>query len=268
MTRALQTLALSIALTVAAGGAARAGAQQRDTLPGAERAQRMRTERDTARTMRRGASSFRALELTDEQRTRMRSIDESYRQQLRATRDAARPDLQAARDARQRGDTAAFRAALTRVQQRRQELRTLSERYRTERLGVLTPSQRERYDRRMTLVRERLHERRAVQGRHRMLMQMRHRAHVRRLQMRRRAYIRHRMRLHHRMRMRGEQRFGPGRAWVAPPGLRRRPLPPGLRRRPLPPGLRDRQGMGTPPTLDRHELRDAQPASPPAPPLD
>src|SRR5689334_18578215 len=58
--------------------------------------------------------AFADLGLTDQQKAQIKTIREKYRAQHEAARKAAQPELAAAKAARDRGDTAAARAAMER----------------------------------------------------------------------------------------------------------------------------------------------------------
>lgn len=101
--------------------------------------------------MRGDAMEFlRDLNLTDAQRTQIRTINEKYRTQFESSRDKARSDFETARAARQRGDTAAARAALTKD---RDAIKAQAEAVQNQRLNdiraVLTPDQRAKLDARV-----------------------------------------------------------------------------------------------------------------------
>ena len=68
-------------------------------------------------------SLFRGVELTQSQRDQMKVVGEKYGAQFRTLRESLQPDLKAAREARQRGDTAAARAAWERTNAGRERMR-------------------------------------------------------------------------------------------------------------------------------------------------
>jgi Spy/CpxP family protein refolding chaperone len=90
---------------------------------------------------------LRSLNLTAAQRDQIRSIHEKYRPQLEAVRNGTRSQIESARTARQRGDTAAARAALQSVRQStEQQMVTIHEQMFREVRGVLTADQRAKVD--------------------------------------------------------------------------------------------------------------------------
>ena len=90
---------------------------------------------------------IRGLNLTETQRTQVRAIHEKYAPQLKAIRERAQTEFAATRDARQRGDTAAVRAALTRSRQNiESQTSTLHEQIFRDVRAVLTADQRAKVD--------------------------------------------------------------------------------------------------------------------------
>lgn len=101
---------------------------------------RMAQGRQHARQAR--VAAFRGVELTEAQRTKLRAIREQHAAQAKPIAQRMRPAMQEARTARQRGDTAAARAAFERTASDRAELKAIGERQRAAALAVLTPEQR------------------------------------------------------------------------------------------------------------------------------
>lgn len=94
-----------------------------------------------------GMDFLRGLKLTETQRTQVRAIHEKYQPQMKTIHDRARAEFEATREARQRGDTAAVRAALQRSRQSTEsQLSTLHEQMFREVRGVLTAEQRAKVD--------------------------------------------------------------------------------------------------------------------------
>jgi Spy/CpxP family protein refolding chaperone len=90
---------------------------------------------------------IRGLNLTETQRTQVRAIHEKYQPQLKTIRERAQTEFAATRDARQRGDTAAVKAALTRSRQNiESQTSTLHEQMFREVRAVLTADQRAKID--------------------------------------------------------------------------------------------------------------------------
>lgn len=106
---------------------------------------------------------FRGIELTQAQRDQLKTVNEKYRAQFQTLRESLQPDMKAARDARQRGDTAAARAAWDRTNAGREQMQALMEKQRTEVRGVLTPEQQKTFDANAQQMRTRM-EKRGVKG--------------------------------------------------------------------------------------------------------
>ena len=87
-------------------------------------------------------ASFRGIDLTEAQRTQLRTIREQHAAQAKPIAQRLRPAMQEARAARQRGDTTAARAAFERTATDRAALKAIGERQRAAALAVLTPEQR------------------------------------------------------------------------------------------------------------------------------
>jgi len=160
-----QTVALGAALLL--GMATAATAQQGER---GDRGERGRGEwrRGGPMAMRHhgGQRVFRGVNLTEEQRTQVRALHERYREQFAALRESTKPDLQAAREARQKGDTAAARAAFERTNDEREQMKALVEKRQGEIRNLLTAEQRTVYDRNLQALKERM-ERRKGEGRRR-----------------------------------------------------------------------------------------------------
>ena len=94
-----------------------------------------------------GMDFLRGLNLTETQRTQIRAIHEKYEPQMKTIHERARTEFEATREARQRGDTAAVRAALQRSRQNTEsQLSTLHEQMFREVRAVLTAEQRTKVD--------------------------------------------------------------------------------------------------------------------------
>lgn len=93
-----------------------------------------------------GGRMLAGLHLTEAQQARVKAIHEKYAGQLTAARETAKPDFEAARAARQRGDTAAARAAFMKARQAMQASKPVREREMAEIRNVLTPEQRQMLD--------------------------------------------------------------------------------------------------------------------------
>lgn len=152
MTRINSTL---LALAIVAGAAATAGAQQTTAPAQGQRVER--TQRDSARAARREARGprgegrgmrgagalMRGVNLTDAQKAQVKAIHQKYQDQFKSIREANKPAMDEARAARQRGDTAAARAAF---QKGRTQFESLRQQEMSEVRGVLTADQQKTFD--------------------------------------------------------------------------------------------------------------------------
>jgi len=127
--------------------AGRQGEMRRGQRPRGERGMRM--GREGMRGLLRG------IELTQAQRDQVKTINEKYRAEFQTLRESLEPDMKAVRDARQRGDTAAARAAWDRNSAGREKMQALMAKQRAELRGVLTPEQQKTFDANVQQVRER-----------------------------------------------------------------------------------------------------------------
>lgn len=94
-----------------------------------------------------GMDFIHGLNLTETQRTQIRAIHEKYAPQMKTIHERARTEFEATRDARQRGDTAAVRAALQRSRENTEsQMATLHEQMFREVRGILTADQRVKID--------------------------------------------------------------------------------------------------------------------------
>jgi Spy/CpxP family protein refolding chaperone len=89
---------------------------------------------------------MRGISLTEAEKARLKEIHVKYRAEGNTLRESLRPSMEAARAARQRGDTAAARAAFDRSKGAREKARALRERERAEIRGALTPEHQRQLD--------------------------------------------------------------------------------------------------------------------------
>lgn len=151
---------LGAALALMAAGEATAQAPADSQRQGeVRRAERQRGER--GRKMRRAGmrGMFRGIELTQAQREQMQAVHAKYRPQFESIRESIKPELEAARAARQRGDTAAARAAFDRTKSTRERAQALHEQERNELRALLTPEQRTTFDANAQKMKERMEKR-------------------------------------------------------------------------------------------------------------
>ena len=114
---------------------------------------------------------FRNIDLTQAQRDQMKTVNEKYRTQYQSIRESLKPDLKAAQEARQRGDTAAARAAFERTKTGREKMQALMQQQRTEVRALLTPEQQKTFDTNVQQLKDRMEKRAGDrpkgEGRHR-----------------------------------------------------------------------------------------------------
>lgn len=156
MTKIRSTI-LALALVAAAGSVAQAQNAPTDRAR-VERSQRS----DSAKKQMRGARqmrgkrpqainvALRGIQLTDAQRAQVTAIQKKYQDQFKAMRDSAKPAPNVARDAKQNRDTAAARAAFSRMQARRAGMEQLQAQQRNEIRAVLTAEQQKTFDQNVT----------------------------------------------------------------------------------------------------------------------
>lgn len=109
-----------------------------------------------------GMDFIHSLKLTDAQRTQIRAIHEKYQPQLKTIHEKARTEFESARGARQRGDTAAVKAALQQSRQNiESQMASIHEQMFREVRGVLTAEQRAQVDAKIAERIKRLDEQKA-----------------------------------------------------------------------------------------------------------
>ena len=89
---------------------------------------------------------FKSLNLTDAQKAQVKAIHEKYAAQFKSARDAAKPDFDAMRAARQKGDTAAARAAREKLHADMAPTQKVHEQEMAEIRAILTPAQQQQLD--------------------------------------------------------------------------------------------------------------------------
>ena len=95
---------------------------------------------------REGRGFGRDLNLTDAQKTQIKTIRAKYQPQNQALRDRAKPFMEAARTARQKGDTVAFRSNMEKAQQVMQSGQSFHAQEQAEIRAILTPEQQAKFD--------------------------------------------------------------------------------------------------------------------------
>lgn len=127
----------------------------------------MKRSRGGKRGGRDGYALGRDLNLTEAQRTQIRTIHAKYQPQHRALRDRARPFLDAARTARQNWDSGGFRTNTERARQVMAGSATLRTQEQAEVRAILTAEQRTKFDARVKAMAERRSKMKSEGGRRR-----------------------------------------------------------------------------------------------------
>ena len=89
---------------------------------------------------------YKSLNLTDAQKAQVKAIHQKYASQFKSARDAAKPDFDAMKAARQKGDTAAMRAAREKLRADMGPTQKVREQEMAEVRGILTPAQQQQFD--------------------------------------------------------------------------------------------------------------------------
>lgn len=119
--------------------------------------------------MHRGRGAMRGVKPTDAQRTQIRAIHEKYKPQFESLRATMKPAIDEAKAARQRGDTAAARAAFAKTATSRQQAQALRGQEQGEIRAILTPAQQQAFDANIAREKSRgdgMREGRGRRGRH------------------------------------------------------------------------------------------------------
>lgn len=135
----IRTAALALVLTVGAGGVAVAQATP-------ERPNRDRAEMGRHRGRGGDRGLMKGVNLTDAQKTQAKQIRDKYQPQFKTLRESMRPAGKEMREARQRGDSAAAKAAWDRTADTRAKMQTLRDQQLSELRAILTPAQRTTFD--------------------------------------------------------------------------------------------------------------------------
>ena len=99
---------------------------------------------------------LRGITLSEAEKGNLQAVRQKHESQFRAIRQSMRPDLEAARAARQRGDTAAARAAFARTADERAQLKALTERMHADARVALAPEHRAQFDANVARMKERM----------------------------------------------------------------------------------------------------------------
>ncbi len=93
-----------------------------------------------------GRGAMRGVKPTEAQRAQIRAIHEKYKPQFESLRATIKPAIDEAKAARQRGDTAAARAAFAKTAASRQQAQALRVQEQGEIRAILTPAQQQAFD--------------------------------------------------------------------------------------------------------------------------
>ncbi len=111
--------------------------------------------RDMARHHRGARRLFHGVKLTPDQHAKLTAIREQYRTQAKPLIQQLRSERVALRDARTRADTAAESAARSKIQDARNQLRTMREHWTTDARAILTPAQQVQFDKNLAAMKAR-----------------------------------------------------------------------------------------------------------------
>ncbi len=153
---ALSTLAVALTLGTASLAAAQQPqqpqAQQQQQQQWGQRGQRWQRGQRGRRAL------FRGVKLTSQQKDQIKAINQKYAQQFKPIREAMRPVMQQIRTDRQKGDSAAARAAFAQTRSQREQLRSLRQQELKEIRTVLTPDQQKTFDQNVAQLKARMEQ--------------------------------------------------------------------------------------------------------------
>jgi protein CpxP len=155
----VRSMVVGLLVVASAAGVAEAQATPGDREPGARR-EMGRAGKDRQLGGRGMRGLFRGITLTEAEKTNLKAVGQKYRSQFQTIRQSMRPDFEAARTARQRGDTAAARAAFERTADERAQLQALTERMHVDARAALAPEHRAQFDANVARMKERMANRR------------------------------------------------------------------------------------------------------------
>lgn len=162
-----RTLLAGLALAMTLGLAPTLSAQQPQALAPQQGEHAGRSHRGGRGEHRLGRGAFRGIELSQAQTEQVRAIHGRYAAQFRTLREQFRPVAQELRAARQKGDTAAVKAARERVRPQMEQMRALRQKELQEVRGVLTPAQQRQLDQNLSERKARMEQRRSEHRAHR-----------------------------------------------------------------------------------------------------
>jgi len=136
------------------------------SIVSAQQATPAQTPDATAPHHRGGHGAFlKDLGLSADQQAKVDAIHAKYKPKFAAARKSAKPDMDAARAARQRGDTAAARAAFEKVRESMKATKPLRDQEMAEIRALLTPEQQQKFDAKRAELKNHAHQ--AGNGMHR-----------------------------------------------------------------------------------------------------
>jgi Spy/CpxP family protein refolding chaperone len=146
----IRSMVVALLVLAGAAGVAEAQAPRRDREP------RSHEGKDRQMGHRGMRGLIRGIDLSDAEKANLKTVGEKYQSQFATIRQSMRPDFEAARAARQRGDTAAARAAFARTADERAQLQALTERMQVDARAALTPEHRTQFDANVARMKERM----------------------------------------------------------------------------------------------------------------
>ncbi len=152
----IRSLVLGLVVVAGVASVAQAQAPQRDRDQRA-RGEGRRGGKDGGQRAMRGL--LRGITLSETEKSNLQAVGQKYESQFQSIRQSMRPDVEAARAARQRGDTAAAKAAFARTADERTQLQALSGRMHADARAALAPEHRAQFDTNVARMKERMAKR-------------------------------------------------------------------------------------------------------------
>lgn len=153
-----------IAVAIASLVSSASFAQAQSAAPGTRAArQEMREERGE----RGQGGALRGIKLSDAEKDQLKAIRSKYASENKSLRESLRPAMQEARAARQKGDTAAARAAFERSKGDREHMKAVRDREQAEIRAALSPEHQKLFDANVARAKERREDWAKKGGKHR-----------------------------------------------------------------------------------------------------
>jgi Spy/CpxP family protein refolding chaperone len=150
----IRTAALALALIAGAGSIAAA----QTTTPEGPNRDRAEMGRHRGRGERGMGGLMKGVNLSDAQKTQAKQIREKYKPQFESLREGMRPSMKEIRSARQRGDSAAAKAAWDRTADSRAKMKTVRDQELADLRAILTPAQQTTFDANLAQLKNRREE--------------------------------------------------------------------------------------------------------------